>query len=416
MDAAQARWMVALSVLVLGLTGLWTWMPDAGPDASDATARVWEPRTEGVKELVLRSADGEVALARADSGWRLVRPIQDRADPARVDAALADLQRVAFGIPVAGPDADGSPYGLGATPQVHVSLSYDDGRSADLQFGTEAPTGYRTYARDQSGSVVAVPGRPTRQLVVEADAWRDTRVWDLPLGALRGLRIRTAAGTLDVHGAGRSWWLQGASRANPDRVDDLAVSLADLRLERFEDVTVDSAEREVEATLADGTVSHLRFGQVGADGLVPVVGGRAVGRMHAAELAVLGSGPTDVAETRAFAFDSDGAERVSVVAGGHTYEAVREADRWTGSGDAGAWVTALADADVVAGPTPWADPVWAVVRVRSGADEVAVEVGGLGSDGLRVARDLAGGLPYRVRDADLAPLSALIGSDSVDPR
>lgn len=418
MDAVQARWMVVMSGLVLLLTALWTWWPQATEADDEATTPVWEPRTDGIASLEVVTPEGSVRLARADGVWRLVHPVSSRADADRVDATIADLGRIERGIPVASAQADGSPFGLADPPAYTVRLSYADGTVSSLEFGSEAPTGYRTYARGADRSVVAVAGRPTRQLAADADAWRDRRVVQFAPEQVRGIRMRGEQGVLEVHGEATRWWIEGAARANPDRVDDLVLGLLDIRLERFGEPVVDVAPREVAVALADGAVHTLRFGPVQSDGLVAVAGGQAEGWAHASELALLGTGPADVADRRAFGFDVEGADEVWLTVGDRSWHARRDNARWVD--DAGADVTErigeLAGVTAEVSALSFVEPVWATVRVRAGATDIVVDVGGSTEAGTRTLRDASGGRPYGAPAAGVAMLADWVGATSAEPR
>ncbi len=408
--------MVGLSVVLLGLSlALWSGSEPGVAVDTDATSPVWEVQAESVTQVEVTTADGVIGLDRTDDGWRMTSPMDVPADGARVDAALADVTRVTKGVPVADATVDGSDYGLGSNPSARVKITRGDGTTTLLVLGRETPAGFRTYARGADGGIVAVSGRPMRQLAGAAEAWRDHAVWRFDPAAVRRVRIETQGAVLEVYGEARRWWTEGYTRASPDRVDDLVVGLLDLRFERFEQLDLDVVDRRVRVDFSGGEALLLELGEAQPDGRVLARVGGERGWLHDSELALLGQGPSDVGDPAAFGFQVDAADTVSVVWKGGAWEARRNGSVWEAAGEdpvaVSEEVALLAAASIAYEAGEAKSPpgeTWATVVVKTGPDTATIVVG-VEESGHRRAYDSAGGSPFLIPSADLRVISDRMG-------
>ncbi|MBW2258127.1 MAG: hypothetical protein JRI25_26485, partial [Deltaproteobacteria bacterium] len=226
------------------------------------------------------------------------------------------------------------------------------------------------------------------------------------IGEVSRVTIEGAEGTLEVHGEGDRWWVEGWTRADPDRVDDLLVGLRDLRFDSF---YVDTAPKgihepgyRVTVETTEGPVG-FEVGEGGPPGVyVRTLSGRA-GWIGPEPLALLGQGPSDVGDPNAFPLRPDRAREVEVDFGGNTWTAVREEEVWTAEGAEApapeAAVEALAVVPITyrREPGPALTEVWGSVVVHLGDEDMrAVDIGQVVEDQWRVALDRDGGSPYLV--------------------
>lgn len=407
MDPRQARLLLVLTTVLLALVAALTFWeaPDASADP-EATAEVWRVEAEAVARVEVDRAAGRLVLERTGDAWRLVEPAAADADPDRVADLLDELAHLRRGVPV--PTDDPAAFGLGADPVARVEVVLEGGERRALVVGDRAPVGYRTYVRGADGGVVAVEGRPGDRLTDPADAYRDRRVLRFRPEAVRRVTLEGPEGALTVRGEGKRWWLEGFTRADPDAVDDLVMGLLDLRFDTFDDVgePPDAPVRTATVEFEDGGTSRLLVGEPGPGGTPVWADGRR-GRALTAALALLGQGPTDLGDARAFPLDPHRADTVVTIRGARRWEAVREGRDWKAEGASAAdRIGRIAEARIHyrREPVPALTEVWATVEVREGADTRVVEVGQVLDGTWRVARDRDGGEPYLVPLDDLRAL------------
>ena len=410
MDHSQGRLILILSGLLLAAAGVIRWQSAADPDPvdSEATAVVWEVDAEAVTAVTLERRGDTVDLVLEDGVWWVSRP-SDRveADPDQVDDLLGVLAQIERGIPVEVPDDDLEPFGLADPPQTRVQLVID-GETLTLDVGTEVPITYRTYVRGAQGGVVAVNGDANRILAAPASQFRDHRMFRFDPGQVRGVRIEGPDGVLAVAGQGHDWWLEGFTRAEPDRVDDLVMGLLDLRFAEITPVTegIDDPAYVVTVTLEGQPEVWLQVGQTTPLGVVVQTSDGRVGFMLEDLVRQLGRGPTDVGIQTAFGVRMDHSDRVTATFDDRRFVATRSGPDWSAEGmDPGRAYDAvqrLADVGITYGRTPPDPPdAWGLVEVTEASRVRRVAVGRAVVDGLHPAVDLDGGLPFRIPAADL---------------
>jgi Domain of unknown function (DUF4340) len=131
------------------------------PEGEETTKaeKLFDIDASRVTELTVKDSSGAVTTLHKDGGtWRIVSPVQSRADDAEVSSitsnlASAEIQRV-----IAEKPNDVSQFGL-AAPRVDVTFRLDGQKNARrLQIGEKTATGGDLYARaDASSRVVLIP-------------------------------------------------------------------------------------------------------------------------------------------------------------------------------------------------------------------------------------------------------------------
>lgn len=418
MDRTQTRLIGALSLILIGASSLLWWQerePEIEVSDPEATEDVWQVSVDQIQAVVLQRAAATVRLEQGDDGaWWVVEPFSALADRGQVQDLLSTLAAVQRGIPIDAPGGDLAPFGLGTQPTVRVTITTEAGQQV-LEVGDRAPVGYRTYARGISGGVVAVRGDANAALQVPASRFRDHRIFRFDPAAVRSVQIVGPEGVLEVSGAGHDWWLEGFSRAEPARVDELIMGLLDLQFADVLDETepIEAPTYDVSVSLEGGGLHRLRTGvrtplgtRVEAWG-DPEAGHR-IGLVLPELLLQLGRGPTDVGIRTAFRVRTDHSDRVNATFGTTQVEASRSGPSWTADGlsEGAAFdlVQALADVGVTYDriPPPPPQDAWGRIVVHEDDRVRRVIVGEAIVDGHHHAVDEDGGAPFRVPADELA--------------
>ncbi len=405
MHAMQGRWTLGLSVVLLGLVGALWWAGEAPVSRDEAaTVPMWAFSPDDVVAGTVVTGDGTVRFERVDGAWALTVPVSAPADEGRIDQVLRDLARNPMAQPVASAETNGEPYGLGATPEVSIALELTGGGRMDLQLGREAPAGYLTYARAPDGQIAAVHGRLADRFAGPPIEWRDHRVWRFDAGLVRRVTLEGPPGSVTVRGEGQDWWIDGGGRADASVVDDLVTGLLDVHFARFGTAPDVPWDRRAVVGFADGTERVLRVLSLDVEAEVPVVADDVSGVVRAPELAILGMGPADLTDRRAFPLEPADVASLQLDLPGRSWRAERDGEAWrvagVEDGAARERVAALLASrkEPLGGASPPDAPVaWVVVTLGGGDRTVVVEVGPV-VDGFHVARERAGGAPYRVRE------------------
>jgi len=397
MENAQLRTMFALTVVGLALGAVaWFWEPTEEPLDPDATEEVWSVSADEIVRVEIRRKGDTVVVSKGSGDeWRVDAPWTGVADPDTIHDLVDALVEVERGVPVDGA-VDRVEFGLGDPPTAYVLVTDLEGAVTSATFGDEAPVGYRTYALSAAGAVVAIGGRPGRSLLAKSSDFKDRRVFHVDPGAVRRVTIESAEGRLSVSGEKKIWWLEGFSRADPDRVEELILGLLNVRIDEFLDLsdTITEPAIVVEIELADGTVSPIKVGDPTPLGvLVEYEGG--FGTVFPESLRLLVQGPTDIGDRRAFPVNPDRTHEVSITRGNETWKADQ----------AGIEGIANAVMHYRREPVPAISEVWATVVIGSMDGVATIDVGQLDGVDFRVVQDRAGGEPYLVPVMDLGLLS-----------
>jgi hypothetical protein len=424
MDQTQTRWMGVLATLLGLVTAALWWFDAPGVDEDDpnAVVEIWKLEADDLARIDIARADGRVVLAREGERWRVVEPETFDADPDRVRGLVSALTSIERGVPIEGDDPE--EFGLGASPVATVTVTPREGEARTLVFGNVAPVGWSTYAKTADGRLVAVPGRPQDDLTAGTEHWRDRRIFQFDPADVTAVTLTGPEGTLTVRGVPRadppegtpprSWWLEGFTRADPDVVDDLVTGLLMLR---FEEITPQAPVLEnplrtarIETTDAVWT---LRVGESDGSFAPAEVEGGLSGTVLGDALAVLGMGPGDLGDSRAFPYDPDHTDRIEIAAGDRRWIAIRNGSAWEIDGEVSQLASDVASAVDGAAiaytrePVPPPATIAFSVILGEGKGQSRVDVGPAGGE-LATARDAAGGESYRVPEQDLAALRKVV--------
>jgi hypothetical protein len=272
----------ALLFLVAAALGAFVWFyeiegEEARKASEDAAKRLFpELEADQISWIALTSSDGHpVRLERKEGSWRLVQPIEFRADGFVVDGMTSSLAQLASESSYAEPQPP-EVYGLGEGAR---EVAFEaGGAERRLRIGARTPMGGNTYVSvGGSGPVYAVRTYSVSALAKRLDELRDKRIVEFATDAVRGLAVRWADGGVVVareEGAGEAageaqageakapaaqWRLVEpiAGRADASTVDSALSNLSFLRATGFEDAAGPDAESglerpelEIELTLA----------------------------------------------------------------------------------------------------------------------------------------------------------------------
>lgn len=419
MEHAQARLMTLLAAVLLAVVAaLYLWDAPEEEVDPDAIAQVWDLSVPDVRRIEVERADSALVLVRQGEDWLLERGGERlETDPHAVQELLDALGELARGVPVVEDPAPDEleAYGLGDPPVARIRATLAGDRVAQAVVGSRAPVGWRTYALSDQGDVIAVNGRPGDILTAPVSRFRDHRVFRFVPGAVRRVTLESPQGVLSVHGRGKRWWVDGFTRADADRVDDLVMGLLDLRVDTFTDFPEPLGSPSITVTIESegGETERLHVGERGPMGTVIWTDAGLEGFAFPESLALLGQGPTDLGDRQAFPLDLERAEAVSVQRGDLRWEAVRDGPAWKVGGlpspDAALAVERLAEAAIHyrREPVPALDEPWATVQITEADGIFVIDLGQEVEGSWRVAQDRAGGGPYLVPLEDLAVFDAL---------
>ena len=222
--------------------------------------------------------DGEVALERSKKKWRLVAPVQARADSSRIDSLLSDLEYLKKeGTIKEGdlPETVLAAYGLDA-PRFSLSVTIG-GEERTLQFGALDAQKDNVYVKlADEPTVYLTDDGILRKLDEPVEYFRERRLTELTRYDIDGLVLASREQTIELAKQEGRWRLLQPinARASRERIEDLLGKLTDLEADSFvtdkpEDLAAYGLDRPVVATTLKKGEEKVKvlFGKTLADRL-----------------------------------------------------------------------------------------------------------------------------------------------------
>ena len=188
--------------------------------------------------------------------WRLVEPMEARADGFQVNGLLNSLLDLEHRRELDTVDAAES--GLDE-PEVRVRLTTEDGDSAEFLLGAELPASQDRFAavEGREGAYVVSATTVLPQLRIEPGEWRDKKLFTAPRTTITRLTLEDARGRRVLARRGDEFWLEEPMEdlADEDQVNALLGDLTGLTATRFvDDLLIDPASYGLDPALSVVTV------------------------------------------------------------------------------------------------------------------------------------------------------------------
>ncbi len=407
MEGRQLRWIVALTAVLVLLTGvLWfSEPPEVQYDPEETSEVVDDLELSEARSIrIVRNADdrtGPIELSKREGMWFVDAPFEAPAEPGHIVDILDAVRESRRGIPVEGP---AERFGL-APPRAVLTVGMADGSERVLEVGDATPSDQRTYVFAKDRSVAAVFGLPAEPLMKRASEYRDHRIFDYDPSEVTRIMVRSGAGLLEATKNEHGWYLTGFSRADLDKLDTWIVQFTNLRVDLFTDLPEDvpsDPQMIIEVETPDG-IQPMYLGRDTPYGPMVYFRGGLDGPMSPELLKAIPTVPTNIGVTDAFPALDD-VERITLE-GAREVTLVRDGDSWSGAPDAEAIPSALQLATLEYRPSPPASsqPELTVTLFEPGREPAVFEIGPV-EQGYRAVLDTRGGGPVRVPADDLAAL------------
>lgn len=185
-----------------------------------------------LEEFDLTRGNETLRFRRDTAGWRLVEPVQDRADPAAVDRLLAAVRFLDVRDRQRSRNA-AAESGL-AAPRVRLDLR--GSRNLRLDFGSATALPGEIFARvGGEPHVLRVPDSILELAKAPTESFRDPRLTDLVPGDIERITIRRDDGEMTLRLERGRWFIERPVRAPADAraVRDFLERMLGLRITGF---------------------------------------------------------------------------------------------------------------------------------------------------------------------------------------
>jgi len=176
-------------------------------------AAVFEPGE--VTEIDLLRGKEEIGLRRANGGWQIVAPVEDRADPEAVDRLLLALRFLDVRDRETSKDPAAVPESGLATPRVRIDLRGTENVRLDLGGATALPG--EIFARVGGQSyILRVPDSILEQANTPVEKLRDPRLTELSADDIEKFTVQRADGEMTVRLERGRWIVEKPVLAQAD--------------------------------------------------------------------------------------------------------------------------------------------------------------------------------------------------------
>lgn len=180
-----------------------------------------------IDRFTLRTAAGELEVARSLAGWEIVRPLRARASGEAVEKFLQPILQAQIEDFVADESDDLSAFGLGEPRAELIFYANGEKRPLALRFGAEVAGGesvvVQSTARD---SVYHLPVTVWEQLRVTPADLRDRRLMNLNLDTIDRIRITREGAVRELERTETGWRLGEEELAEGDVAQRVAALTA----------------------------------------------------------------------------------------------------------------------------------------------------------------------------------------------
>ena len=203
-------------------------------EAAEKAKKLFQFEKEEVNSISLARSNGSIVLNRENGGWKLVAPIEAKADEAAVDGLASELSSTQVERSLEPDSVDWKDYGL-EDPNLKITLGLEDGRGLDLELGDKDFNQASVFGRipDQE-KVLVLPGILYTSADKELFDFRDKSVLDFDREQVREVWIRARRKTYRLQKEGEDWSVREPIQARADR-SEIRSLLSDLEFARVEE-------------------------------------------------------------------------------------------------------------------------------------------------------------------------------------
>ena len=211
-------------------------------EAAEEAKKLFQFENEEVKSISLTRSDGSIILEKENGSWKLVAPIEAKADEAAVDGLASELSSTLLERSLESSPVDWKDYGL-ENPNLKITVGLKDGRRLNLELGDKDFNQASVFGRvPHLAKVLVLPASLYTTVDKELLDFRDKSVLDFDREQVREVRIRARRKTYRLQKEGEDWSIREPIQARADRAEIRSL-LSDLEFARVEEFVERGAGR-----------------------------------------------------------------------------------------------------------------------------------------------------------------------------
>ncbi len=203
-------------------------------EATEEAKKLFRFQKEEVNSISLTRSDGSIILKQENGSWKLVAPIEAKADEAAVDGLASELSSTQVERSLESSPVDWKDYGL-ENPNLKITVGLEDGRRLDLELGDKDFNQASVFGRiPHLAKVLVLPTLFYTAVDKELFDFRDKSVLDFDREQVREVRIRARRKTYRLQKEGEDWSIREPIQARADR-SEIRSLLSDMEFARVEE-------------------------------------------------------------------------------------------------------------------------------------------------------------------------------------
>ena len=206
-------------------------------EAAEKGKKVFPFEEKDITQITVKNSDGELVLQKEKDGWKLVRPLETKADKSTADSLASDIAMAKTERTIDEPNLDWKNFGLDP-PSVKLTMKLGDGKIHELEVGDKDFSSSSVFARIPGQKKVLVLSS-----MLHTDAtkklfdFRDKNVVEFQRDQLKAMHILTKGKEYIFEKSSDDWVVKKPfeSRGDNTEINSIVSDLEFARAEEFVD-------------------------------------------------------------------------------------------------------------------------------------------------------------------------------------
>jgi len=206
-------------------------------EASEKEKKLYQFEQKDVAALTIKTGSDEFVLQKDKDAWKMVKPIEGKADKSTVDSVASDFASAKVDRTIEEPNIDWKKYGLDP-PAAKLSAKLTDGKTYGIELGEKDFTDFSVFARiSGQNKVLVLPSSLLTSVNKKLLDFRDKTVLEFQRDQIKELMIAVKGKEYRFEKNGEDWTIKAPFQSRGDRseINSIVSDLDFAKVEEFVD-------------------------------------------------------------------------------------------------------------------------------------------------------------------------------------
>jgi len=214
-------------------------------EATEKEKKVFQFEEKDVAQITVKNADGEFLLQKEKDNWKLVKPLETKADKSAADSLASDLALAKTERTIDEPNINWKNFGLDPAP-VKLNVKLSDGKTQEIVLGDKDFSSSSVFARiPGQNKVLVLSSTLHNSATKKLFDFRDKNVVEFQRDQLKAMNILTKGKQYAFEKSSDDWVVKKPFESRGDNTEINSI-VSDLELARVEEF-VDSSSKDPKA-------------------------------------------------------------------------------------------------------------------------------------------------------------------------